>query len=118
MILIVSSDKSIIGALENLCHSIKIKAVVCESMERFFSVCYHQNFKVGIIDLAIFSDHKLRFSVILKDSLSEMKIITIGSVNDLNEKELVGSNISQKIIYRLVKPFSIDEVRSVVDALM
>ena len=116
-ILIASTNKDVVDELERLCREVRLDVACCKTFESFFSSCVLHNFAIGIIDLAIFSEHKLSSFDILKNSLQDMKIVAVTSGIDKNERKLIGANLSQRIIYRLVKPFSKDEARLVIDAL-
>ena len=116
-ILVASSNEDVIVQLERLCRELRLDVACCKTFESFFSSCLLHNFAIGIIDLAIFSEHKLSSFDILKNSLQDMKIVAVTSGIDKSERELIGANLSQRIIYRLVKPFSKNEARLVINAL-
>ena len=111
------TDEDVVVQLERLCREFRLDVACCKTFESFFSSCLLHNFEIGMVDLAIFSEHKFSSFDILKNSLQDMKIVAITSEIDKNERALLGSNLSQRIIYRLVKPFSEDEARLVIDAL-
>jgi DNA-binding response OmpR family regulator len=117
-ILIVSDDGDVIGTFKDLCQQSHLEYVVCPTMEIFITSCLRQKFNLAVFDLNLFSRHKLNLAEILRNSLLDLQLVIVSAEHNSNVKEIIEARLAQKVLYRLVKPFTKKEVKSVVDALI
>jgi len=118
-ILIVSNDDDVIDVFEILANEENINFVFCASIESFISSCLKYKFGMAVLDLSLFSYHKVNLMEIFKDSLFDLKIITISGTFEktIVEKPIIAADISQKVIYRIVKPISKHESANLIFAI-
>ena len=111
-ILIASNDDDVIDTFELLAVEENLKFIFCTSIESFISSCLKHKFGLAIFDLSLFRYHNVNLMDILKDGFFDMKIITISGNFEKSfvERTIISANISQKVIYRLVKPISKHEI--------
>ncbi len=116
-VLVVSEDGDVTGTFRELCKKANLDCLVCMTIESFITACMHQRFNVAIFDLSLFRRHNLRLTEILKKSLQDLVIVIVSTGNKESEREIIEADLAHKVLYRLVKPFTRNEAKSVVDAL-
>ncbi len=116
-VLVVSEDGDVTGTFRELCNKAHLDCLVCRTIESFIAAWVQQRFNMAIFDLSLFRRHKLRLTEILKESRQDLVIVIVTPGNNENEREIIQTDLAHKVLYRLVKPFTRNEAKSVVDAL-